>query len=103
MLGELVRRHARQLHASDVQVDSGTLRFGNQRIGRLLDPVVQELAGAVGAHDQIFAHRLGKALLNLGLAKALPRWDLRRPADQREIAQVKCVAQASSQLQRFLR
>ena len=52
MLGELLRRHARQQHAADAQVDVGTVLVGYQRIGRLLDAVVQELVGAVLAEDE---------------------------------------------------
>ena len=52
MLGELVRRHARQQRTADAQVDVGTLLVGNQRIGRLLDAVVQEPVGAVLAEDE---------------------------------------------------
>ena len=52
MLGELVRRHARQQRAADAQVDVGTVLVGNQRIRRLLDSVVQEFVGAVLAKDE---------------------------------------------------
>jgi hypothetical protein len=47
MLGEFARCHARQQHAADSQVDVGTVRFGNQRISRLLNPIVQEFVGAI--------------------------------------------------------
>jgi hypothetical protein len=72
MLGEFVCRQIRQQRAADAQVDTGTLRFGNQRICGLLDAVMQELAVAAGAHDQAFAHRSREGLLNLVLAHALP-------------------------------
>ncbi|CAB3802909.1 hypothetical protein [Pararobbsia alpina] len=74
MLGEFVYRQVRQQRAADAQVDTGTLRFGNQRIGGLLDAVMQELAIAAGAHDQAFALRSREGLpnLNLVLAHALP-------------------------------
>ncbi len=51
MLGELVRRHARQQRTADAQVDVGTLLIRNQRVGRLLDPVVQKSAGTLLVED----------------------------------------------------
>ena len=47
MLGELICRHGRQQHAADAQVDVGAALFRDQRIGRLLDPVMQERVGAL--------------------------------------------------------
>ena len=52
MLGELVRRHARQQRAADSQVDVGTALFRDQRIRRLLDPVVQECVGVLLSEDE---------------------------------------------------
>ncbi len=52
MLGEFVRRHACQQRTADAQVDFGTVLFRDQCMGRLLDPVVQELVGAVSAKDE---------------------------------------------------
>ena len=76
MLGELVCRQARQQRAADAQVDSGTVRFGNQRISGLLDPVVQELAAAAGAHDQTFAHRRREALSTSASLRRSRAWPL---------------------------
>jgi hypothetical protein len=42
MLGELVRVHGPQEHAADAQVGVGAALFWDQRISRLLNPVVQE-------------------------------------------------------------
>jgi hypothetical protein len=47
MLGELVRRHARQQRAADPQVDVNSAPFGNQRIGSLLNPIMQEPVCAI--------------------------------------------------------
>jgi hypothetical protein len=47
MLGKLVRRHARKQRAADPQVDVGVLSLLDQRISRLLDPIVQEGVGAL--------------------------------------------------------
>src|SRR3981081_725430 len=52
MLGEFVRRHARQQRAADAQVDFGTVLFWDQRISPLLYPIMQELVGAVLAKDE---------------------------------------------------
>ncbi len=52
MLGEFVRRHARQQRAADAQVDFGTGRLGNQGISRLLDPVVHEFVGVILTKDE---------------------------------------------------
>src|SRR5216684_5701351 len=52
MLGELVRRHAPQQHTADAQVDVGTVLFWDQRISRLLDPVVQVFVGAILMDDE---------------------------------------------------
>ncbi len=45
ILGQFVRRHARQQHAADAQVEFGTMLFCDQCISRLLDPFMQELVG----------------------------------------------------------
>ena len=45
MPGELVRCHIRQQCAADAQVNVGTALFWDQRISRLLGPVVQEFVG----------------------------------------------------------
>ena len=42
MLGQAVRRQARQQLPSDPKVYFGACAFGNERIGRLLNPVVEE-------------------------------------------------------------
>jgi len=52
MLGELVRPHARQQRTADVQMDAHTFLFGNQRIGRLPDPVVQKFPGSLLVKDE---------------------------------------------------
>jgi hypothetical protein len=52
MLGKALRRYARQQRASDAQVNFGAVLFRDQCISCLLDPVVQELAGAVLAKDE---------------------------------------------------
>ncbi len=52
MPGELVRRHARQQRTADAQVEVGTLLVRNQRVGRLLDPVVQKPAGTLLVEDE---------------------------------------------------
>ena len=61
MLGEVVRRHARQQHTADMEVEIGTLIFRNQRIGRLLDSVVQKPAGAFMAEDEAAADSFREA------------------------------------------
>ncbi len=52
MLGEPARCHALKQHTSDTQVDFGTVLFRDECISRLLDPVVQELVGAIQAKDE---------------------------------------------------
>ena len=52
MLGELVRRHARQQQPADVQVSVGTVLLGDERISRLLDAVVQEFVCALLLDDE---------------------------------------------------
>ncbi len=52
MLGQIVLGHAREQHAADAQMDFGPLLFGNQRISRLLNPVVQEFVGATLMDDE---------------------------------------------------
>src|SRR3979490_2762378 len=52
MLGDLVRPQARQQRTADVQVDVGTLLVGNQRISRLLYPVVQKYPGSLVVEDE---------------------------------------------------
>ena len=52
MLGKIALRHVRQEHATDAQMDVGTVLIGNQRIGRLLDPVVQKFVAVVLAKDE---------------------------------------------------
>ena len=52
MFGEAVRRHARQQHSANPKVCPGALAFGDERIGRLLNPVVEEGIGSLQAEDQ---------------------------------------------------
>ena len=52
MLGEAVRRHARQQHSANPKVCPRALAFGDERIGRLLNTVVEEGIGALQAEDQ---------------------------------------------------
>ena len=52
MLGELVRRHARQQRSADVQVSFGNVPFGNQSIRCLLDSVVQKFVSVLFLEDE---------------------------------------------------
>ncbi len=52
MLGELARRHACQEDAADAQMNFAPLLFWDQGIGRLLDPVMQELVGVIRSNDE---------------------------------------------------
>ena len=47
MLGELVGRHIRQQRTAYAQVDVNSVLVGNQRIGRLLNPIMQEPVCAI--------------------------------------------------------
>ena len=93
MLGEVVRRHARQQHAADAQMDIGTVLLGNQRISRLLDPVVQEFVGAL----------LGERRAR---ADGLPEGSVHRrlwfPVNQGQGGDFRDIAQAGELFQGFL-
>ncbi len=52
MLGELVRRHVRQQHPANAKMWRRALAFGDERIRRLLNTVVEERIGALEAEDQ---------------------------------------------------
>ena len=52
MLRKAVRCHARQQHSANPKVCPGTLAFGDECIGCLLNTVVEELVGAIEADDQ---------------------------------------------------
>src|SRR5271166_172917 len=52
MLGEIIRRHVRQQHPADAEMDFGTVLFWDQCISCLLDPVMQEFVGAALAEDE---------------------------------------------------
>src|SRR5258708_20449074 len=94
MLGELVRRHAWQQHTADAKMDFRTVLLGNQRISRLLDPVVQKLVGALLPEDvpgadglpEISAYRL-----------------LRFPVNQGEGGDIGAITQTGELFQGFLR
>ena len=52
MFGKAIRRHARQQHPANPKVCRRALAFGDERISRLLNPVVEESVGAIQAEDQ---------------------------------------------------
>ena len=58
MLVKLVRHHGRQQHAADAQVGVGAALFRDQRIGRLLDPVVKKSVGALLPQNEACVDRL---------------------------------------------
>ena len=65
MLGEALCRHARQQDSANPKVRSRPLAFGDERIGRLLNTVVEEPIGALQAEDQPGAGGLQKGRVDL--------------------------------------
>ncbi len=65
MFGEAVRRHARQQHSANPKVCHRALAFGDKRIRRLLNTVVEERVGALQAKDQPSAGGLQERRVDL--------------------------------------
>ena len=93
MLGELVRRQARQQHAADAQVDLGAAILGDQRIRRLLDPIVQESVGVLVSEHESGVDRFQQR----GVERLL-----RFPVNQRQGGDLDDIAQAGELFQGFL-
>jgi hypothetical protein len=73
---------------------SGPLLFGNQRVGRLLDAVVEEFVGVLLAEDEASADGFPESRMYRGLG---------RPLDQGQGGDLGEVAQAGELFQGFLR
>jgi len=65
MFGEAMRRHARQQHSANPKVRRRALGFGDERIRRLLNTVVEERIGALPAQDQPRAGGLPERCVDL--------------------------------------
>ena len=99
-----VRRDPRRQQSADPEMPVGPLAFGNQRIGRLLDPVVEERVAAIQAKDETGPNRLPQSLVDLLLGFAMNQGQGRRsgrrcpdrrvvprlPASIRQPAQLRC-------------
>src|SRR6266436_5596443 len=65
MLGEMIRRHTLQQHSANSKVCARALAFWDERIGRLMNTVVEERVGVLLAEDQPCASGLGERRVDL--------------------------------------
>src|SRR5260370_23634793 len=65
MLGELILSHTLQQHSANSKVCPRALAFGDERIGRLMNTVVEERIGVLLAEDQPCASGLGERRVDL--------------------------------------
>ena len=103
MFGEAVLRQARKQRPANPKVHYGALAFGDQRVGRLLNPVVEEGIRFFHAKDQPGADAFQKRSVDLlfrlsedhySVSRSRPRFPDRRAAGERS-ASCRAVAGAS--------